>query len=206
MRVAGLSLLILIALFAFPVQAGSWEEAVSAYRAEDYARAIELFRPFAEQGTNAADYKYAAAAQFNLGVMYDNGRGVEEDDVQAFRWFSLAADQGHASAQYNLGTMYADGEGIEANADMAVQWYRRSAEHGHAPAQFNLGAMYVNGEGVPEDYVEGYAWIRLASEQGIGKAADILEKLVESMTHQQFTDAVARSRDYWTKFVVPFLR
>ena len=44
-----------------------------------------------------------AAAQFNLGVAYANGRGVPQDDVQAVKWYRLAADQGNASAQYNLG-------------------------------------------------------------------------------------------------------
>ena len=40
-----------------------------------------------------------AAAQFDLGVMYEDGQGVEEDLVEAVRWYRLAADQGHASAK-----------------------------------------------------------------------------------------------------------
>ena len=58
-----------------------------------------------------ADQGYAAA-QFNLGVRYDEGEGVPQDDEEAVRWYRLAADQGDADAQFNLGTMYAEGQGV----------------------------------------------------------------------------------------------
>ena len=45
-------------------------------------------------------------AQYNLGVMYDNGDGVPQDYKEAVKWYRLAAEQGDASAQYNLGLMY----------------------------------------------------------------------------------------------------
>jgi hypothetical protein len=41
-----------------------------------------------------------ADAQFNLGVMYDNGEGVPEDDAEAVKWYRRAAEQGFAEAQY----------------------------------------------------------------------------------------------------------
>ena len=50
--------------------------------------------------------------QFVLGLMYDNGEGVPENDAEAVRWFRLAAEQGNALAQSNLGVMYANGEGV----------------------------------------------------------------------------------------------
>ena len=51
-----------------------------------------------------------AFAQVNLGLMYDNGEGVTENDAEAVRWYRLAAEQGYASGQYNLGLMYDLGE------------------------------------------------------------------------------------------------
>ncbi|MDD0759736.1 tetratricopeptide repeat protein, partial [Shigella sonnei] len=53
-----------------------------------------------------------AAAQFNLGVMYENGQGVRQDYVQAVQWYRKASEQGDAQAQYNLGLMYYDGRGV----------------------------------------------------------------------------------------------
>ncbi|HEM9355462.1 TPA: sel1 repeat family protein, partial [Streptococcus agalactiae] len=49
---------------------------------------------------------------YNLGVRYDNGRGVRQDYTQAVQWYRKAAEQGLADAQYNLGMMYANGQGV----------------------------------------------------------------------------------------------
>ena len=40
-------------------------------------------------------------AQNNLGVMYDSGRGVPEDNLQAYAWYNIAAAQGHDLAEHN---------------------------------------------------------------------------------------------------------
>ena len=53
-----------------------------------------------------------AKAQFNLGVMYDAGEGVPQDDKEAVKWWRLAAEQGVAHAQANLGNMYELGGGV----------------------------------------------------------------------------------------------
>ena len=53
-----------------------------------------------------------AAAQHNLGVMYENGEGVRQDDAEAVRWYRQAAEQGVAQAQFNLGVMYENGQGV----------------------------------------------------------------------------------------------
>jgi serine/threonine protein kinase len=50
----------------------------------------DLYGKAADQGN--------ASAQFGLGVIYDNGRGVSENDVEAVKWFRKAAEQGHATA------------------------------------------------------------------------------------------------------------
>ena len=44
--------------------------------------------------------------------MYRNGEGVPQDDVEAVRWYRLAADQGHYAAHHNLGRMYLTGRGV----------------------------------------------------------------------------------------------
>ena len=105
---------------------------------------IDDVRQAAEQGE--------AMAQFNLGNMYDFGRGVLEDDAEAVRWFRMAAEQGYAMAQYNLGSMYAHGEGVLKDDAAAVRWYRMAAEQGDAMAQFNLGIMYATGRGRPQGH------------------------------------------------------
>jgi uncharacterized protein len=61
-----------------------------------YGQDFEETKLLAEQGD--------VVAQPNLGVMYDNGNGVPENDVEAAKWYRLAAERGLAKAQFNLVT------------------------------------------------------------------------------------------------------
>jgi TPR repeat protein len=82
--------ILLVLRFATPVMAGPLEDANAAIKRRDYATALRLIRPLAEQGD--------ANAQYNLGVFYDNGLGVPQDRVRAYMWLNLAAMQGRESA------------------------------------------------------------------------------------------------------------
>ena len=65
-----------------PLNAGAdYEKGFAAYAAGDYATALQEFKKDAEQGD--------ADAQFNLGVMYHNGRGVMQDYKEAVEWYRL---------------------------------------------------------------------------------------------------------------------
>ncbi len=54
-----------------------------------------------------------AEAQFNLGMMYSTGLGIEKDDAAAFRWIYKAAEQGHAEAEFIVGLMFDEGRGTK---------------------------------------------------------------------------------------------
>jgi len=84
--------------------------------------------------------------------------GVPENDIEAVRWFRLAAEQGYDLAQFNLGNMYRDGDGVPENDVEAVKWYRLAAEQGQVNAQNELGLLYSSGVGVPENDVKAYVW------------------------------------------------
>ena len=81
--------------------------------------ALREWRPLAEQGN--------ANAQFFLGVMYDKGRGVPQDDATAVGWWRKAAEQGNADAQFNLGIMYGKGQGVPKDYAQAHMWLNLSA-------------------------------------------------------------------------------
>ena len=116
--------------------AQDYDAGLKAAQAGDFQTALKEWKPLADQGL--------ADAQYNLGIMYDNGEGVVEDDAEAVRWYRLAADQGLADAQYNLGWMYADGEGVPEDDAEAARWFRLAADQGLAGAQNNLGLMYAD--------------------------------------------------------------
>ena len=81
---------LLVLSFVEPVTAGPMEDADAALKRRDYASALRLIRPLAEQGD--------ANAQYNFGVFYDNGLGVPQDKVRAYMWFNLSAAQGREGA------------------------------------------------------------------------------------------------------------
>ncbi|GHV95058.1 hypothetical protein AGMMS50293_13780 [Spirochaetia bacterium] len=58
------------------------------------AKAAELFRKSAEQGN--------PDAQFEFGICYDFGRGLEKDKSKAAQWYRKAAEQGNEAAQQRL--------------------------------------------------------------------------------------------------------
>ena len=71
-----------------------------------------------------------AAAQFNLGLMYDSGRGVRQDYTKAVQWYRKAAEQGNVEAQHNLGAVYVNGQGVHQDHKIAKEWYKKACDNG----------------------------------------------------------------------------
>ena len=140
------------------VRSDQFEDALAAHDNGDYATALRVWQPLAEQGN--------ARAQYSLGIMYKNGQGVPQDYAAALKWYRLAAEQGNADAQYSLGVTYDLGQGVPQDYAAAVKWYRLAAEQGLAHAQYNLGFMYAQGQGAPQDDTAALKWWRLAADQG----------------------------------------
>jgi CHAT domain-containing protein/Flp pilus assembly protein TadD len=128
-----------------------------------------------------------AEAQNDLGLMYLNGEGVTQNDVEAAKWFRKAAEQGQADAQVNLGWMYNYGKGVTKNDSEAIKWHRKAAEQGYAQAQFILGARYSLGKGVAQNGVEAAKWFLKAAEQGHADASEILGRIL--ITQGKFDEA-----------------
>ena len=109
-------------------------------------------------------------AQFQLGLAYYFGNGVDANKKEAAKWWRLAARQEHVKAQFNLGMLYDHGEGVEQDKAKAAAWYQSAAAQHAAQAQFNLGLMYHHGEGVEQDYAKAAKWWQLAARQEHAKA------------------------------------
>ncbi len=90
-------------LLATPAWA-DFDDGLAAYNRGDYATALREWRPLAEQGH--------AAAQFKLGFMHLWGDGVAKNHNNAVGWIRKAVEQDHAEAQYYLGLMYNRGWGV----------------------------------------------------------------------------------------------
>ncbi len=109
------------------------DAAYQALQNQEYDVAYELFYALAEEGN--------ALAQFEIGVLYHRGAGVETDVARASRWYASAAEQGYADAQYRLGNMYMMGEGTPQSDTEAIHWHEKAARQGHKDAARNLASL-----------------------------------------------------------------
>lgn len=98
------------------------------YEKEDnYAEAIKAYKTASEMGNIDATY--------NLGVLYDHGRGVKEDVEQAFRLYKQAEEANDAWGQNAVGRCYYYGRGTEKNEALGLQYIRKAAAQGFGPAK-----------------------------------------------------------------------
>ena len=109
----------------------------------------------------------ARIAQFNLGMLYEQGKGVKKDHKRAADWHLLAADAGLADAQFALGYLLEKGTAAGTVLDTpdfagAVHWYSRAANQGFGPAQQNLAQLHMKGQGTARDLTLAYKWFALA--------------------------------------------
>ena len=176
-----------LVLYALPAGAG-WEAANAAYGKSDFVTAMKELRPLAERDD--------VNAQYNVGVMYGQGDGVERNDPEARKWFRKAAQQEHVGAQMNLDIIYSRDGGVPRNDAMAATWCRKAAERGFPDAQVQLGIINGVGRGVPRDFVEAYLWLELAAVQGVASAVQKNEVLSLAMTDAEVVNAEARVRDW----------
>ncbi|MGR9000058.1 MAG: tetratricopeptide repeat protein [Gammaproteobacteria bacterium] len=109
------------------VKADVFGDAGVEYVKGDFAQVVKLLRPLAEKGNPEAQYK--------LGVMYDQGKGVDQDYQEASKWYRLSAEQGKSGAQFNLGLMYVQGQGVDQDYVRSYMWLSLAADQGVSEAQ-----------------------------------------------------------------------
>ncbi len=201
---------------------------------QDQEQAVHWLRKAAEQGHAEAQYRLARAerdreqsvhwyrkaaeqghaeAQYWLGYAYGIGNGVEENDTQAYIWYSLSGANGEnvgrmlqfmsermtptevARAQLALGHAYAGGKAVEADMAQAVHWYRKAAEQGDAEAQSMLAKAYLSGEGVKQDFTQAYIWLSLLSKA----EGQVTEETLENLRRRMTPAEVARAQELATQ-------
>ena len=101
------------------------------YESGDYATALREWRPLADEGN--------AAAQYNLSVLYFNGRGVPQDYVLAHMWSNLAAahlpdDLAKKAADLRQGIeLSMSPEQIAEAQKLAREWKPKSKRRANVP-------------------------------------------------------------------------
>jgi TPR repeat protein len=140
-------------------------------------------------------------AQYDIGMMYFKGIGVKKDYGIAFRWFYLAANQGHARAQNDMAFLLSKGLGVKQNKQEAYFWFLKAAEQGFADAQYNLGVLLTHdtGDGMPQHFLLAYMWFEIAAKNGIMAARKNQVRIADRLDDEQIKEAKALARKWLAK-------
>jgi uncharacterized protein len=114
----------------------------------------------------AAAQNQEADAQFELGQLYEYGKGVEQDYQKAMHWYKLAANSELFKAEYSIALLYEKGRGVEVDYVAAAKWYQKAADKGDPWSQTNLAYLYSHGRGVEQSNQIANNLYRQAAEQG----------------------------------------
>ena len=116
-------------------------------------------------------------AMYEVGRLYERGRGVNMNLPNATKWYKKASASGQHSAQARLGIMYFEGRGVEQNYNKALKLLNSAARNKIPSAQFQLANMYELGTGVPQDLKKAIYWYGEADKYGYYLAKDKITRL-----------------------------
>lgn len=123
---------------------------------KQHQKAYLLFTQASERGH--------ALAQFNLGLCYENGKGVERDLVRAAECYKSAAVQGQTGAMYNLALFYMEGVGnLPKDPQHSLKLLENAAESGLCKAQLYLGLYYADESSHHCNYSKAIPYLEIAA-------------------------------------------
>jgi TPR repeat protein len=194
MKVLSIFIIATVTLFA-----NDFNQAVEDYNNGGYIKALNTFYSLAK--------KDDAKAQFNVGLIYANGKGVQKDLSEAKKWYEKAAKQGNGPAQYNLAllyhaagetdahgyekaveagiiqaynnlaALYMEGKGVKQDQQKAFELFQKAASMGNSSAQVNVAVLYAWGEGITHDKMKAYDNFKKALISGKSEASEYLDRL-----------------------------
>lgn len=130
-------------------------------------------------------------ASYHLGMLYNNGVGVEKSPATALKWFEDSAQHDDPLGHYKLGCYYAGQfgqvEGLTLNPEEALKHKMIAAEAGYSLAQYDVGAAMFR-QGKMEASLK---WTHRAAEQGYPNALSALAALYQQEGAPQYSDQKA---------------
>ena len=142
-------------------------------------------------------------AQFFLAQCYLSGVGVTQNQAEAFKLCSSAANAGLPIAQGMLGVMYFNGLGTAKDPSQSAPWFKKAAEWGDSVAMYHLAGMYFDGLGVKKDLTEAYFWALLAeATEPIDETRQMRAAIAKEVNDQQ-RQAAERKAKAWQPKAMP---
>ena len=141
-------------------------------------------------------------AMYDVGKLYERGRGVNKNRIKAAEWFQKAALSGHASAQARLGILYFEGRGVNQDYNKALRLLNAAAKQKIPSAYYQLANMYELGTGVKQDLYKSIAWYQKAKQSGYYLAEDKIKRLQKRL----HTGAVNNKSTQSSKSALPLIQ
>ena len=138
---------------------------------DDYQQALSSYQ-------QAAD-KQDPIGEFDLGLIYEKGKGRAVDFVKAKELYQQAADKGHTQAMVQLAGLYFNGSLGARDEQEALVWYKKSAELGDRDALYQLGLLAETGVATKLDFPEAIRYYQQASDKGNAKAMLALARIYQ---------------------------
>ena len=126
----------------------------------------------AEGGDSDAQFNYAEAN-------YKSRLGLQQNFVEAWKWYQAASHQNNSKATFMLSRMTKYGEGVPRNLAQSVHWLQVASEQGNAQAMFLLSNAYADGEGIAKDATLARHWLELSAEGDFPTAIQALAMELE---------------------------
>ena len=169
---------------------------------KNHERAMELFLKAATPVSDGVGiYKNGyPTAQHSLGTIYAEGMGVNQNYIEALKWYRMAAEQRYTESQYSLGVMYYKGNGVNQDLKEAANWYQKAAEQGHVRSLLNLARMHKLGEGVSQNSEKAARLTLAAAQQGAAIAQAQLGEAFEKEPNDQLRDEAEAY--YWYSLAI----
>lgn len=150
------------ASFESLAQSNRFEAGIAAMNRGRFAVAYRSWLPLAEAGI--------PEAQLNLGLLYQNGQGVDIDLEKALHWFEEAASSGLGEAHFNLGMLYFEGSGVEQDYTVSMREFQSASTQGLARGSLMMGKMLYEGLGVEQDKFVATELFLDAAKSGLAEA------------------------------------
>lgn len=136
-------------LIPHAAEAQSIREGEEALAAENYEQARQIFEPLAQENN--------VYAQYRMGYLHQNGRGLPKDDEAALSWYERVLDQDIddipedaaydpvAHTYNNIAVLYDTDGAVPRDCERAYEYYRASAQRGLPEGQYGMATMLMRG-------------------------------------------------------------
>ncbi|ASQ46692.1 tetratricopeptide repeat protein [Legionella clemsonensis] len=131
------------------------------------------------QNYELAAQKNDKVGQYNLALLYEDGKGMPVDYTKARALFAKAAELGYKNAMTQLAQLYFNGLGGPKDEQQALHWYKKAAALGESDALYQLGLLSETGVATKLDFANAVNYYQESANKGNAKAKLALARMYQ---------------------------